>query len=522
MELRKVAQGRSRSLAGRGRLARLIEGLMPGDGGDERRGIFGEPLESRVMLTGTPSAEAQKAMEMFGLSPALFVENLGQWGDAGVRYVHSGDGVNVAMTDTGISFQLFENVSGTEAEDVGEDGLPGEMAVIGQRKMTGFSASFVGANAVSPVGLDKAESTFNYQIGEQSMWRSGVASYETVAYEGLYDGIDLHTWGQRKSLKYEFHVAPGADYTQIAVQYEGISGLSLAEDGSLVINIGEGWAPVVDDAPYVYQVVGGNKVEVESRFVLIDGETYGFEVVGEYDRGVELVVDPEVAWWTYIGGNFNDSSVGVAIDGAGYVYVTGYTYSAGWISEAFDEKPGGFVVKFNSEGGGVWSSYLGDWMSVNGGIAVDHSGGVYITGGTYSKDIMFGGYDETYGGNGDGVVVKLGDSGVRLWSSYIGGEDYDRCQGVAVDFAGNVYVSGETYSSGWVWGGYDDKLGSGGTTGSTDGFIVKLSGEGKHVWSSYLGGDNADNAYDTSVDRNGHVYVTGATSSSGWVSGGLG
>ena len=71
-----------------------------------------------------------------------------------------------------------------------------------------FSVRFDGANAVSPSGMERAETVFNYLVGEQDAWRSGVPAFETVAYEGLYDGIDLLTWGQRDSLKYEFHVAP--------------------------------------------------------------------------------------------------------------------------------------------------------------------------------------------------------------------------------------------------------------------------------------------------------------------------
>ena len=90
-----------------------------------------------------------------------------------------------------------------------------------------FRPTSYGANAVSPTGLERSETQFNYFVGPKENWRSGVTSYQVVAYEGLYDGVDLYTRGQRDSLKYEFHVAPGADYRQIQVQYEGIEGLSV-------------------------------------------------------------------------------------------------------------------------------------------------------------------------------------------------------------------------------------------------------------------------------------------------------
>jgi len=95
-----------------------------------------------------------------------------------------------------------------------------------------------------------------------------------VAYEGLYEGIDLHTWGRRSSLKYEFHVAPGADYTRIAVRYDGIAGLTLTEDGALSVSLGDDWGELIDAAPYIHQSIDGEHVEVAGRYELLDEQTY--------------------------------------------------------------------------------------------------------------------------------------------------------------------------------------------------------------------------------------------------------
>jgi len=95
-----------------------------------------------------------------------------------------------------------------------------------------------------------------------------VPSYETVVYSGLYEGIDLRVQGLRSHVKYEFHVAAGADYHQIAVQYEGIDGLAIAPDGSLEVNLGAGRGVIRDGAPYIYQEIDGRKVEVPGRFCL--------------------------------------------------------------------------------------------------------------------------------------------------------------------------------------------------------------------------------------------------------------
>jgi hypothetical protein len=169
-----------------------------------------EQLEDRRLLSISPSA-----VEVFGTSPALFVENQGQWADDSLRYAFQGAGANVLHTDDGIVFELLQPDSEGMADNQGS---------------VQFTVSFDEAAPLAPQGLDRTETVHNYYVGEPSRWRSGVSTYETVAYEGLYDGIDLYTWGRRDHLKYEFHVAPGTDYQQIQVSYAGIEGLWL-DDG---------------------------------------------------------------------------------------------------------------------------------------------------------------------------------------------------------------------------------------------------------------------------------------------------
>ena len=212
--------------------------------------------------------------------------------------------------------------------------------------MTQVSVSFDGANQVAPVGLEQAQARFNYLRGPQENWHSGVPSYEVVAYQGLYDGIDLRTWGQRDSLKYEFHVAPGADYRQIQVCYAGIEGLTLGEEGTLWVDLGGDWGPLVDDAPYVYQVIDGERIDVASRFVLRDASSYTFDLTGPYDPAAELVIDPDLAWSTYLGGTNGEEGNGIAVDGAGNALVTGTTFSSD------------FAGANNPYHGGSWDAFV--------------------------------------------------------------------------------------------------------------------------------------------------------------------
>ncbi len=101
-----------------------------------------------------------------------------------------------------------------------------------------FSASFVGASAVRPVGLKRSESALSYRVDDQASWRENAASHGLVTHEGRYGGTDLlvHALGSR--LRHESHVAPGGNYAQLAVSYEGIEDLSVAEDASLLMGFG--------------------------------------------------------------------------------------------------------------------------------------------------------------------------------------------------------------------------------------------------------------------------------------------
>ena len=544
-----------------------------------------EALEPRLLLDG--AAGAEQAVALFGVSPALFVENLGQWADPGVRYVFDGDGANVLFTDAGPVFQVF---SGTGVSPVNDwEDSPFAQQLTGETpvpRATQFSVHFDGANAVSPVGLDPADSVFNYFLGETSTWRDNVPTYRTVAYPDLYDGIDLHTWGRRDSLKYEFHVSGGADYREIRMSYAGIVGLAV--DGAGALHVQTELGELVDDAPYIYQIIDGREVQIDGAFVLVDADTYAFDVTGPYDPSVELVIDPVLLWSTYAGGDLVDHGAGVAVDSAGDVYVTGSTSSLGWVSGGFGTSHNGgtydvFVAKLDSAGGHVWSTYLGGggddtvydmvvdawdnvlvsgettssawvsggfdtsynggaydafvakldaagghvWSTYLGGAASDHGvgigadsqGNVLVTGVTSSSTTwVSGGFDTSYGGGAyDAFAAKLDPSGAHVWSTYLGGGEFDVGYGIDSDAANDVLIVGETSSSGWVSGGSDTSYNGGGS----DAFVAKLDSDGGHAWSTYAGGDGSDTGYDIAVDWSDEIVVTGQTGSAGWVSDGF-
>ena len=232
--------------------------------------------------------------------------------------------------------------------------------------------------------------------------------------------------------------------------------------------------------------------------------------------------DGQHVWSTYLGGGDSESAWGIAVDDSGDVLVMGSTFAAGWVSGGFDESHNDgsdvFLARLTPAGGHVWSTYIGGADDDYGyGLATDPLGNALVTGATHSPNSgwISGGWNTSFGGSGDGFVIKVSPEGQHVWSSYLGSTDVDYGNGIAADSAGNVLVTGGSRSADWTSGGFDTSHG-----GSADAFVVKLSPDGQHTWSTYLGGTAADNGYGITTDPLDNVLLTGDTASSAWVSGG--
>jgi len=466
-----------------------------------------ESLEGRLLLDVTAEDDAARRLYIpvpLACTTSLFVENAGQIDDPSVRYSFQGQGLAINHTTSGPVFAL----SGAART---ASGVSGTERVV-------FSADFPGAVLVEPVGLNPQEARVNVYRGNGPVdWRTDLPTYAAVAYPGLYDGVDLITYAFRDHLKYEFRVAPGADPSPIAIRYNGVTGLSLDDRGTL--HIATALGELVDDKPVIYQETAAGRVEIPGEFRLLGDNTCSLVVRGPYDPSITLVIDPTLAWSSFLGGAGADYAEGVATDSSGNCFVTGYTTSADFpLQNALDTTLNGnyavFVTKISPSGQLLWSTYLDGNQEDSGfAIATDSSGNVLITGKTKSTDWpTTGGFDTTYGGDtdGDAFVTKLTTNGAMVWSSYLGGTGLDTGAGIATDPSGNVLIVGNTKSTtGFPTAGGFATTYNGGTQ---DGFVTKISAAGALLWSSYLGGSLSDAAESVAADANG-VYVTGTTSS---------
>ncbi|MGH2543353.1 MAG: SBBP repeat-containing protein, partial [Ardenticatenaceae bacterium] len=211
----------------------------------------------------------------------------------------------------------------------------------------------------------------------------------------------------------------------------------------------------MERVPVAWQEIHGQRVAIDVGYALAADGSIGF-ALGVYDPTYPLTIDPALVYSTYLGGNGGDLGNGIAVDSAGNYYLIGTTSSVNF--------PTANPLQ------GELSAYS------------------------------------------DAFVTKLNAAGdILLYSTYLGGREYDGATAIAVDEAGNVALTGLT-------GGFFPIVnavqpGFGG--GDYDAFVARLNATGTTLlYSTYLGGTVDEGGVDVAVDRTGNTYLTGKTTSS--------
>lgn len=442
-----------------------------------------------ILLFVAVSAMAAPAAK-WGNLPLSFEPNTGQT-SADVRYLARGN-----------SYTLYL--------------APGETVLAG-RGQRPLRIQLAGADpAVRISGEAPQASTSNYLIGrDATQWHTAVPNYGQVRYSSIYSGIDLIYYGNEGNLEYDWIVAPGADAHQIRMAFDKSHRVVIDRHGDLVIRAGG--VEYRHERPLVYQRIAGKRVRVAGGWML-HGHEASFQI-GTYDRTAELVIDPPLIYSTYHGGGGLDFAYGIAVDSVGNTYVTGIAGSTnfpttGGVQSSLKGAEDVFVTKINPAGTAkLYSTYLGGGGPDEGrGIAVDVQGNAYITGSAGSLDFpLKGAVQGTQGGSGDAFLAKLNASGTALvYSTFLGGNAIDMGSAVAVDSAGNAYITGTTFSSDFpVQHAFQGAKGA-----QSDAFVAKLNPAGTQwIYVTYLGGNNVDQGNGIAVDAAGNAYVAGYTAS---------
>jgi hypothetical protein len=450
--------------------------------------------------SATKTGDKNTISAKLGALPMRFEPNVGQF-DERILFLGRAPGYNLFLTRDGATLGLRAKHAGVIVDT------------------SALHIRVVGGHPVQPSPLERLPGSGNYVVGDDpSKWRTGVEGYARVRYSNVLPGVDVDYYGAGgQRLEYDVVLAPGADPNGVTLAFEGTSSIGLDAGGAAHLAV-QGGGKVVQPPPFAYQLdAAGRRQRVDVRYVLREGGL-GF-AMGRFDPQRALVVDPTLVYSTYLGGSASDGAYGVAVDASGAMYIAGTTSSTNFPGASFPASDAAgsyhvFVTKLNQSGSAiVYSTYLGgNGNDFANDLAIDSAGEAFVVGATSSSNFPIATTLQSgYGGSYDGFVTKLSTIGSMVFSTYVGGSLNDQAEGVAVDGAGEAFVTGLTFSTNFPTASplQGVNLAASGTA-----FVAKLNAAGSaFVYSTYLGGSTQDAANAIAIDSAGEAYIVGSTSS---------
>ena len=327
---------------------------------------------------------------------------------------------------------------------------------------------FRGAGVPTIAGEDMSRARFNYIGGrDAARWQTAVPAYARVRYRGLYPGVDAVYYAAPAGVEFDIVVQPGAAVSIIDLEFAAGTRLAIDTDGRLTASTSA--ASTVFDAPVIYQHDAGRRRRVDGRYELRGARRVGF-TVGAYDNTRPLVIDPVITTASLFGGTFGDAAAAVAVGDDGTIYIAGETGSPDLpLSDALDGVAAdteGFIAGFTPDGAElVFATFFGGAATDRiGGLAIDGSGHIYVAGRTASADFPL------------------------------------------VNPMQSTFVPGNCPIVGPIFGIPPPPA------PCTHAFAAKLSPNAAAIlYSTYLGGSHAEEAFAIAVDAAGAAYVAGET-----------
>jgi hypothetical protein len=477
------------------------------------------------------TSKSRSLIERYKQFPLSFEPNREQT-NADVKFLARGDGYILFLTEKDAVLRMGKAPHNTSVL---------RMSLLGANAKPGFT------------GMEELSGKSNYFIGNQpDRWHINIPNYRKVAERNIYPGIDLVYYGTQRQLEYDYVIAPGADVSKIKIAFQGAKNLHLDAEGDLVFSVA-GENDIRLHKPVAYQNIGTEKRLVAANYILKGKDSVEFGVAN-YDASRTLVVDPILAYSSYLGGSGIDSANSIAVAPDNTAFIAGSTFSSDFPTiNALQPNEGGgpdfpqdaFVAKIKDDGSALaYSTYLGGSNEdAANGIAVDNSGNAYVTGKTISPNFPVtitntinplcgsdGKCGTTFNSLGrmvtNAFVTKLNAAGSGLlYSGFLGEFENVVGQAIAVDADGNAYVTGETEKNGVptviivppvakpapfpiVGNAFQTTYGG----GRLNAFVTKIDATGTTIlYSSYLGGDIEDVGYGIALDSSANAYITGLT-----------
>ena len=256
-----------------------------------------------IVASAQVPSPARELPVNYGRLPLSFEANQGQT-DARVKFVAHGAGYSIYLSPGSATFSLER---------------PDQAAVV--------RMDLVGANQAAGIEpQDKLPGIANYMIGAKRT--TNIPTYAKIRSRGVYPGIDLVYYGTQGQLEYDFVLAPGADPSRIRMTFAGATP-AVNASGDLVLPLGD--RDIRFRKPVLYQDIDGVRKPVSGRFTVAANSHEAAFKISSYDRGRELVIDPVLAYSSYLGGPQYPSQISaMTLNAAGDIYITGNTLAIGF------------------------------------------------------------------------------------------------------------------------------------------------------------------------------------------------
>ncbi len=400
-----------------------------------------------------------------------FIENEGQFTNTdgkpadNVLFKASYGSCDIYITDKGLSYVYLkieeeEEAIGNRQQAIGEkDDDKNKKLSYYRLDMDLIGATINKSNIIKE--YESKQGHYNYFYPHCPKGIYNVKGFGKITIKNIYDGIDwvIYTNPNNKEhpLKYDFIVHPNADYNNIKIKYQNTDDVTLIDnDTKLKIQTIAG---TIEEGN-LYSYLNNKENKIESKFILGSENIIKFKI-NEYDKNQTLIIDPLV-WATYYGGSSSDGFRAICTDSQDNIFITGYTYSS-------------------------------DFPTLQ-------------LAGAYWQPIFAG-------GSFDIIVLKFNSNGVRLWSTYYGGNGNDLGYAICKDSQDNIYIGGTSYSTNFPTQFLSGAYWQSTNGGSNDAIILKFNNSGVCLWATYYGGTGSDQANSICIDNQNNLYITGYTQS---------
>lgn len=496
-----------------------------------------------VLLSAT-SLWARKPADTLSAGQWEFVQNLGQW-NSSVRFSARMNGGALFFGNNFLTVTQLHPGQLEENREAKHNGKPFPFPTI---DAAAYRVTFLDANSAPAVeGVNPYDHYYNYYIGNPKQWASHVLAYNNIIYIGLYDKTDMLFLSDNDYLKYEFHIAPGGDPSQIKMQYDGLTSISKVGEELLLYTAVD---RILELNPFAYQIdKKGDTIPITCHYHL-QKSILTFDL-GDYDPTLTLVIDPTVVFSSYSGSTADNWGYTATYDSHGNLYGggigddIGYPVSLGAYQVDFSGIWDVTISKFDASGSFLhYATYLGGSnVDVPHSLYVNDNDELYIFGTTGSSDfpVTANAYDTTFKGgsnisipagsfsNGSDIfIAKLSADGTQLpASTFIGGSGNDGVNTAAsglrknyaddhrgeiiVDGNSNVYVVTSTNSKDFP---ITTTIFQPDSSSKQDVCVFKMSQDlSTLVWSTYFGGSGNDAGYSMYLSADKSVYFCGGTTS---------